>query len=163
LLIISVFAIPAFRTILSFLDYKYLLLIHVLRIPVEFVLWKLSQENVIPISMTFKGTNFDLFSGISAIAIYYWVYVRKQESKTLLLAWNIAGIILLLNAFTAGILSIPSTIQKINFEHPNLAVLYFPFVWLPSFILPAILFAHLAYIRNLMLERSSSLLSTFNK
>lgn len=154
LLIISIFTIPAFRTLLSFIDYKYLLLIHVLRIPVEFVLWKLAQENVIPISMTFEGTNFDIISGISAIAIYYWVYVKKQESKTLQLAWNVVGIILLLNIFISGILSIPSTIQQINFDHPNLAILYFPFVWLPSFILPAVLFAHLASIRNLMLQRN---------
>jgi hypothetical protein len=32
--------------------------------------------------------------------------------------------------------------------------LYFPFAWLPSFIVPAVLFSHIASIRNLLKTKS---------
>ncbi|HVF96549.1 MAG TPA: hypothetical protein VM871_04480, partial [Flavisolibacter sp.] len=36
------------------------------------------------------------------------------------------------------------------FDQPNIAVLYFPFIWLPSFIVPVVLLSHLVCIRQLL-------------
>jgi len=52
-------------------------------------------------------------------------------------------------------LSAPSPIQKIAFEQPNIAILYFPFCWLPTFIVPIVLFSHLVAVRKLVLRTKS--------
>jgi hypothetical protein len=38
------------------------------------------------------------------------------------------------------------------FDQPNIAVLYFPFNWLPSCIVPLVLLSHLAAIRQLLYD-----------
>jgi len=35
------------------------------------------------------------------------------------------------------------------FDQPNIAVLYFPFSWLPTYVVPVVLFCHLAALRKL--------------
>jgi hypothetical protein len=39
--------------------------------------------------------------------------------------------------------------QQFAFDQPNIAVLYFPFIWLPSCVVPLVLLSHLAAIRQL--------------
>ena len=38
--------------------------------------------------------------------------------------------------------------QQFGFDQPNIAMLYSPFVWLPCFIVPTVLFSHLVCIRK---------------
>ncbi|HXB28517.1 MAG TPA: hypothetical protein VNW49_01800, partial [Puia sp.] len=47
-----------------------------------------------------------------------------------------------------AIFSIPSSLQKFGFDQPNIAILHFPYAWLPSCIVPMVLFSHLAMIRK---------------
>jgi len=49
-----------------------------------------------------------------------------------------------------ALFSAPSPIQKFAFDQPNIAILNFPFSWLPTFIVPIILFGHLTSIRQLI-------------
>jgi hypothetical protein len=94
--------------------------------------------------MTFEGRNFDIISGITAPLIYYFGYHQKVLSNKLMLTWNILCIGLLLNIVINAVLSAPFAFQQFAFEQPNIAVLYFPFNWLPSLVVPLVLFAHLA-------------------
>ena len=55
-----------------------------------------------------------------------------------------------INIVVNAILSAPFTFQQFAFDQPNVAVLYFPFVWLPCFIVPVVLFSHLVLIRQLL-------------
>lgn len=153
LLMLSVFIVPSFRTLLSSIQLQFLVAIHLVRIPVEIVLWELAKNKLIPLDMTFEGSNFDIFSGLSAIAILYFGFKKKTLSKTVFLLWNIACLALLLNVVIRGVLSVPSPFQQLNLEQPNIAMLYFPFCWLPSFIVPAIFFAHLLSIRMLLQKK----------
>jgi len=41
-------------------------------------------------------------------------------------------------------------IQQFAFEQPNRAVLYFPFIWLPSVVIPIFIFSHLAAFWQLL-------------
>jgi hypothetical protein len=50
----------------------------------------------------------------------------------------------LANIVIIAILSAPTPMQKFGFEQPNVGVVYFPFIWLPTIIVPIVLFAHLA-------------------
>ncbi|MDB6080057.1 MAG: putative transrane protein of unknown function, partial [Akkermansiaceae bacterium] len=47
------------------------------------------------------------------------------------------------------LLSAPFPFQRLALDQPNVAILSFPFIWLPTFIVPVVLFTHLASIRQL--------------
>jgi hypothetical protein len=150
LFIIILFNYSKGKLFLDQLNLKQLTLIHIVRIPVEIVLLGLYTRQLVPQIMTFEGTNFDILSGISAPFIYYFVLNKVNYNKKLLLVWNIICLALLLNIVGTAILSAPSPFQKLAFNQPNVGVLLFPFNWLPSFIVPLVLFCHLAAIRKLL-------------
>jgi hypothetical protein len=122
---------------------------HSIRIPVEFVLSLLFHQGVVSVYMTFEGTNFDLFSGITAPIVGYLAFRRTNENKKLLLLWNIICLLLLLNVVITAVFAFPSPFQKLAFDQPNIAVLYFPFNLLPAVVVPTVLFGHLVAIRRL--------------
>ena len=75
LFILSLFAFPKGRSYIDKLDIKTLTWLHVIRIPVEIVLFWLFVHKTIPGLMTFEGRNFDILSGITAPIVYYFVFV----------------------------------------------------------------------------------------
>lgn len=147
--IILLFALPAGRRFLDSLDPAWLTLLHVVRVPVELVLFWLFMAGAVPQLMTFEGRNFDILSGITAPFVWYFGYVKKSLPRAVLLTWNLVCLGLLFNVVIHGILSAPSPFQRFAFDQPNLALLHFPFVWLPCCIVPLVLLAHLATLRNL--------------
>jgi len=150
LLIIASFALPAGRRYLDTLDPRMLTWLHVVRIPVEITLYLLMIHNLVPMLMTFEGRNFDIFSGLTAPFIAYFGYTKQKLPKIVLLVWNFVCLFLLATVVYYGVLSAPTPFQKYSFNQPNMAVLLFPFVWLPSFIVPLVLFSHLVCIRSLL-------------
>ncbi len=138
---------------LSFIDNLPLINITYLstiRIFVEIVLYWLFIHKAVPKLMTFEGRNFDIIAGITAPFIAYFGFKAEKISNKFILYWNVIALLLLLNILVIGILSAPSVIQVFSFLQPNIAVLHFPFVWLPSFIVPLIFFCHLVSIRQLL-------------
>jgi hypothetical protein len=150
LLIILLFTTYTGRHFIEKLDMKMMTILHIVRIPVEFVLLWLFVNRTIPGIMTFEGRNFDILSGITAPVIWYFGFVKNRLSKKILLAWNICCLVLLLNIVLTAILSMPYTFQQFAFDQPNIALFYFPFTWLPCFIVPVVLFSHLVAIRGLI-------------
>ncbi|QEC67288.1 hypothetical protein FRZ67_08270 [Panacibacter ginsenosidivorans] len=139
------------KAFLAKAELSILTLLGIVRIPVELVLFWLYSYKTIPQLMTFEGRNFDIVSGITAIAVFFICFKGKEVvHKNLLLTWNILGLILLLNIVINAILSVPSPIQQFAFEQPNIAVLYFPFIWLPCFIVPAVLLSHIVSLKKLI-------------
>lgn len=136
------------------LNIKTLTLFHTLRIPVEIVLYWLCIHKAVPEILTFEGRNFDIFSGLSAPFIYYFGFVKKKLNKTILLLWNFMCLGLLFNIAINAILSLPSAFQQFAFEQPNVAILQFPFVLLPSILVPLVLLSHLVSIRQLLYNKS---------
>jgi hypothetical protein len=132
------------------LDTRWLTYLHVIRIPVEVTLYFLFVNKLVPELMTFEGNNFDILSGITAPIIAYFGYSAKKLSKGVLLGWNFLCLALLFNIVTTAVLSAPFPFQQFAFEQPNVGVLYFPFSWLPGFVVPMVLFAHLVSIRHLL-------------
>lgn len=150
LLIGALFFTDRGKRFIDALDIKYLTLLHVVRIPVELVLFALYAQRFVPELMTFEGRNFDIVSGLTAPAIYYLVFVKKQLSQSVLLFWNILCLLLLLNIVIHAILALPTAFQQLAFDQPNIGVLYFPFVFLPACVVPLVLLSHLAAIRRLI-------------
>lgn len=143
------FTVVAYRWIdVQDVSMKWLIAIHVIRIPVELVLYQLFLQGLIPELMTFKGWNWDILSGISACLIL-WLYANNRATKNLLLFWNWAALVLLAVIVGSAILSAPTPIQQFAFDQPNVAVLRFPFIWLPAVVVPIVLLSHLLIFKKL--------------
>lgn len=136
------------RIFLDKLDVKTIIYIQTVRIPVEIVLYLLSIYKAVPVLMTFAGRNFDIIAGLTAPFIAYFGFTKKTISRKIILAWNIIGLCLLFNIVTTAALSAPFMFQQFAFDRPNIAVLYFPFIWLPSFIVPVALLCHLLVFKQ---------------
>jgi len=149
-LILVLFPIKKGRLFMDSFNAKTLTLLHIVRVPVELSLYWLFLHKAVPVIMTFEGRNFDILCGLTAPVVYYWGYIKNKLSKSVLLAWNIACLLLLANIVITAVFSAPFKFQKFAFDQPNIALFYFPFIWLPSFIVPAALFAHLVNIRKLV-------------
>ncbi|MEO7923214.1 MAG: hypothetical protein ABIR30_06005 [Chitinophagaceae bacterium] len=140
---------PAGKLFTTKLSLQKLALLHTVRVPVELGLYFLSVHKVIPGLMTFEGSNFDIVAGLTAPLVYYFGFVKNKFPRKLILTWNFIGIGLLANIVIRALLSAPFPTQQFAFDQPNIAILYFPFVWLACFIVPVVLYAHLASIRKL--------------
>ncbi|MFT3701635.1 MAG: hypothetical protein QM802_04670 [Agriterribacter sp.] len=125
--------------------------LHIVRIPVELVLLWLFLHKQVPQLMTFEGRNFDIISGLTAPVIIALAWKKGLLVKRkILLLWNMICLVFLLNIVILAIFAAPFPFQKWAFDQPNIAVLYFPYLWLPGFIVPAVLMAHLVSIRRIM-------------
>ena len=113
------------------------------------VLWGLFQHGDVPRSITFEGTNFDVLTGVTAPLVVLFAFRSGKANRRLLISWHIMGLALLANVVVTAVLSTPVPFQQLNFDQPNVGMQYFPFVWLPSFVVPAVLFAHVASLVRL--------------
>jgi hypothetical protein len=138
------------------LDLRKLTLLHIVRIPVELTLYWLAVNKAVPDLMTFTGRNFDIVAGITAPLIYFICFKGDEvKNRNLLLAWNFICLGLLLNIVINAVLSAPFSIQQFAFDQPNIAILYFPYVLLPSFIVMIVLFSHLVVIKRLLKNKKA--------
>ncbi len=141
------------RRFVDSLPLKYLTFLHIVRVPVEIVLIWLFFNKAIPELMTYEGRNFDILAGITAPFIAYFGWKKQQIKRNLILIWNFICLFLLANIVGNALFSVPSPIQKFAFDQPNIAILNFPFSWLPTFIVPIVLFSHLASIRQVLIYK----------
>jgi phosphoglycerol transferase MdoB-like AlkP superfamily enzyme len=145
----SVLTYLAYRRLQSQnLSVSLLIAMHILRIPVELILYQLFLQAQVPELMTYQGWNFDILSGISAVVILV-LYVIKKLNRWVFLSWNWMGLGLLAIIVVVAVLSSPTPLQQFAFEQPNVAVLKFPFIWLPAVVVPIVLLSHLLLIRHL--------------
>lgn len=158
--------LPALLTIVTYLIFfresfidkiplQLLTMLHIVRIPVEIVLLWLFQNGLLPQLMTFEGRNFDILSGILAPIVYLIAFRGDKTKRGLLIAFNILGLILLANIVTIAVLSLPSPFQQLAFEQPNRAVVLFPYSWLPTIVVPIVLFSHIAALWKLLRSKTA--------
>jgi hypothetical protein len=148
--IVGLFLTPKSRAFIDSLPLKNLTWLHIVRVPVEFGLYFLAAQKMLPELLTFEGRNFDIFAGLTAPFVAYFGVTKGKMSRRALLIWNLLCLGLLLNIVFHAFLSVPSPLQKFGFDQPNLAVLNFPVSWLPTIIVPLVLFSHLAALRQLL-------------
>ncbi len=148
--IIILFATQTGRRFIDSLPLKNLTYLNIVRVPVELVLYWLYLNKAVPEGMTFEGQNGDIIAGITAPFVAYFAFTKGKLSQQMILVWNFICLGLLLNIVVIAFLSTPSPVQKLAFDQPNIAILNFPFSWLPTFIVPIVLFGHLVSIRQLL-------------
>lgn len=155
LLLLSRLATARGRAFLASLRLDILTLLHVVRLPVELGLYGLFRHGAVPRIMTFEGGNWDILMGLSA-PLVYWLVRRQRLGRWALVAWNVLGLGLLGNIVVVAVLSSPSPVQRLAFEQPNVALLHFPFGWLPAVLVPLVLLAHVAALRQLLAGKEAS-------
>lgn len=107
---------------------------------------------MIPQRMTFEGLNWDILSGISAV-ILMTMYFKHILSTKGVVIWNFVALLLLMAIICLAILSVPSPFQLFDFDQPNIAVLYYPFTWLPAVVVPIVLLSHLLIFKKLITNK----------
>ena len=120
------------------------------KIPGELVLFWLFIHKGVPQLMTFEGRNFDIIAGITAPTIAYFGFKKKMIGRKIIWLWNFTSLAILINIVVHSLLSAPTPFQKLAFDQPNVAILFFPFSWLPTFIVPIVFLGHLISIRQLI-------------
>lgn len=153
LLIVGSFVWKTSRDFLMKLPISSLTYLHIVRIPVEIVLWWLFLKSLVPESITFQGVNLDIISGITAPFVGVFFIGPTRKKYLLAFLWNLATLGLLFNVVIRAIAATPYFLDSQTATLPNMAVFYFPFVLLPAFVVPAVLFAHLVSIMQLFNHR----------
>ena len=151
LLIVALFVSRGGRRFLDALSLPVITYLNSVRVLVEIVLYGLFIHHQVPELITFEGRNVDIIAGLTAPVMAYFSFNRPVLSTRWLLAWNVLALLLLANVVTHAILSVPLPFQQLAFEQPNVAILKFPFIWLPSFVVPIVLLGHLVAIRRLVI------------
>jgi hypothetical protein len=124
----------------------------VFRIPVEIVLFRLHQEGIVPVQMTFEGMNFDIFTGITAIPVAYFAS-RDRLPTPVLAIWNVVGLAFLVNIVAIAVLSMPLPFRAFTSGPANTFITTVPYIWLATVLVPAALVGHLLVFRRILATR----------
>ncbi|MFY0598754.1 MAG: hypothetical protein JXR03_03725 [Cyclobacteriaceae bacterium] len=149
IIIIGLFVFKRTRDFIGKMPITTLTHIHIIRVPVEIVLWWLFLEEVVPQVITFEGMNHDILSGITAPFAGIFLVGLRSKSRIAAIIWNLVALGLLINVVSRAILASPYFYDPTVLDTPNIAILYFPFVFLPLFVVPAVLFSHLTSLYQL--------------
>ncbi|MEM6396206.1 MAG: hypothetical protein AAF741_07640 [Bacteroidota bacterium] len=125
--------------------------LHAVRILVELVfLHGLFEMGLVAKTITYQGTNFDIYAGLTGPLVGILVFRYKLLPRSVALIWNILACTVLISVFVQATLSAPFPIQRLGFDQSTTAIFYFPFIWLPTFVAPVMILVHFISIRKIM-------------
>lgn len=118
------------------------------RLPLEVVLHEWYQTGTIPESMTWTGSNWDIVSGVVALAFCPFV------SRWRALAWiaNFVGVVLLVNVVRVAILSSPVPFGW-NVEPKLELIAYLPYAFIVPICVGGAALGHVLLTRRLLASR----------
>ena len=125
------------------------------RIIVELFLLSAFMAAKLPVQMTFEGRNFDVLTGLLALPVGYLVATKRSHAKRLAIAFNIIGMLLLVNILVIAVLSMPTPIRHFMNEPANTIVARFPFILLPAVLVPLAYTLHIFSLRQLLGKHES--------
>ena len=143
----------SFYNILLKIPQSWLVYVQSFRIPMEILLWLGFIAGFVPPQMTFEWLNFDIIVGITALMGGYTFFGRGRYRRFEAIIWNVFGIILLFNIVMIAFLSAPFPFRVFMNEPANTMVAFFPFIWIPGFIVPFALAMHLFSLKQLILNK----------
>jgi hypothetical protein len=126
------------------------------RILVEIALWLLVRQGSLPGQMSFGGPNFDILTGLLALPVGYYCFVKKTWPPTAALLYNIAGLVLLLNIVVISILSMPTPLRVFHNQPDSSLLTRFPFIYLPGLLVPLAYTLHILSLAQWGMSRRSS-------
>jgi len=142
-----------FRLFVRVLPLRGLIWIQTFRIPLEIIQWIGFEGEYVPVQMTFMGLNYDIMVGLSALLAGSAFFRRDRVRRTEALIWNLFGLGLLLNMQVVLIFSVPSPFQVWESEIPYWSIGTAPFIWIPGFLTPVGILAHVYSLFNVWARR----------
>lgn len=142
LTIIACVAVPVLRTYLVATPLAWLIGYQTFRVGIEYILWALHHQGVMPRAMTLEGQNIDLLVGITAPVIALLVARPRTWTPLLALVWNAASLLILFNTIRVAFQSVPGAFYDPTMQPANTIVSQPPFIWLPAFIVPVAVLGH---------------------
>ncbi|MDD1443858.1 hypothetical protein MEO93_26630 [Dolichospermum sp. ST_sed3] len=136
------------NALLSKINLKVLTRLQAFRVFVEIVLWLLFIQNLLPEQMTIEGRNFDIIAGITSLLAARFIL----NSRRLMIVWNIIGLALLINIVSIAILSMPTSLRIFENEPANIIITQFPFIVLPTFLVPLAYILHFLSLKKLLMK-----------
>jgi len=124
------------------------------RVVVEIALWLAVRDGALPVQLSFEGRNFDILTGLCALPVGYYCYVKKSARFGVALLYNIGGLLLLVNVLVVAVLSMPTPLRVFHNEPANTLLAYFPFIYLPGVLVPLAYTLHIFSLRQWALARS---------
>ncbi|MDO6429280.1 hypothetical protein Q4E93_01690 [Flavitalea sp. BT771] len=134
---------------------QWIIYLQTFRIAVEIVLWLAVLRGLLPVQMSFEGRNFDILSGLLAIPVGYYCFVKKAWPSWVVLLYNIGGLLLLLNVVAIAVLSMPTPIRVFHNEPANTLVVQFPFIFLPGILVPLAYTLHIFSLKQWKMRPSA--------
>ena len=125
--------------------------IQFLRIFTELLLWFMFTDigRWIPKQLTIEGYNFDIVIALAAPFIAYRCFKARSWPKSYAVAWNVLGILMILNMYVLIILTSDSSLRMFIDGPSSRFVQDFPFVWMPTFTMPLFILFHLLSIKQI--------------
>ena len=121
------------------------------RLPLELLMHRAYEEGVMPVQMSYSGLNFDVLTGITALAAGALLAAGRLPLWAAR-AWNVLGSVLVATIVTIAWLSAPTPLRVFHNEPANVWIARFPFVWLPTVLVAAALAGHVLVFRRLRME-----------
>ncbi|MCB0736634.1 MAG: hypothetical protein KDC92_03905 [Bacteroidetes bacterium] len=147
ILIVVLLSSKKFNQVILAVPPHFALWFQVFRVPVEIFLWMMFTKEFIPIEMTFEGLNFDILAGILGPIVGYLVFQKKALPKAVATIYHVLGLATLITIVTIAVLSMPTPIQQ--FTPSNTFVVAFPFIWLPTILVPLAATFHIIGLKQL--------------
>ncbi len=118
------------------------------RVGVELTLSSLHDSGLTTRLLTLAGGNVEILIGLSAPVIAL-IATRGAVGRRIALAWNVVGLLSLLNVASRAVLTAPGPLNLVHAELPNVAMGMFPFSYIPGFMAPLAMTLHVLAFRAL--------------
>jgi hypothetical protein len=118
----------------------------VFRLGVELSLHRLWSMGLAPRMMILEGGNIEILIAATA-PVAAWLSTRGNVGRRVAWWWNLVGILSLANIVVRAVLTAPGSLHLIHAEVPDVAIITFPFTFIPGFMAPLALTLHLLAFR----------------
>ena len=135
---------------------QWLINMQAFRLFVELLLWFAFLSRKLPVQMSFEGGNFDFITGLLALPVGYFCFIKKRWPIKMAIAFNILGLLLLVNILIIAILSMPGSLRVFYNEPSGYLIAKIPFILLPGILVPIAYSLHIFSLRQLILQKKYS-------
>jgi hypothetical protein len=98
----------------------------------------------------------DVLIGVAAPLVAKNLRNGHPASQRRAILWNVLGLADLVVAITLGVLSAPGPFQRFALDRPNVAISEFPFVIVPTVLVPLSVLLHVLSLRSLTRSRPAA-------
>lgn len=125
--------------------------LQVFRLPLELLMHRAAGLGILPPELSYGGFNYDILTGIGALALFVVLRAGAPVPRRAVWAWNLWGIWCLLVILGVAVATSPMVRAFGDAApHVNTWVLFFPYVWVPLVLVTNAIATHVVVTRKLL-------------